>query len=311
MAASDAGTTRMRVLVVDDDADLAPRVRASFRGAEVVDFMRGAQIGTARDRALAFEGLSSLRASFGPDIAIVDLRPVDAPAHRRAVGATCAYLRKALAELPLLWVVRQDVAAAVERDLAKQHSADFVLASVLSDTAMQELTLRARVLLGRTAELASRSASCRPGVTVLPGTEPGEAAAGPMAHRTAAQPSVETQTVRGVVDSLHDPASGRLDARRVGDLFGLQLSAVAGVLGRNLSTVSKTPNAKPLQHGLSQFERIGAAFLHMIPSAERMRMWMNAAHPDLGGRTPISFIEERRGDVVVRLIESVLNGQPG
>lgn len=114
-----------------------------------------------------------------------------------------------------------------------------------------------------------------------------------------------------VVRELHDPASGRLDAKRISTLFGLPLAEVARLLGREAAAVHKTPDALSLQAPLTLFERIAAPLRHLSGSSENGRIWLNAANPDLAGETPLAYLRAGKGEVVAELLEDALHGQPG
>jgi uncharacterized protein (DUF2384 family) len=115
---------------------------------------------------------------------------------------------------------------------------------------------------------------------------------------------------RHLVPELHDPASGRLDAKRIGAFFDVPLAALARLLGRPLATIHKTPGARPLQEDLAVFERIAAALLHLAGSPDALRMWMNAPNPELENQTPMALLLSGKGAVVTELLEDVLFGQP-
>jgi hypothetical protein len=113
------------------------------------------------------------------------------------------------------------------------------------------------------------------------------------------------------VPEIHDPGSGRLDAKRIGSLFGVKLSDMARILGRDLSAVHKTPAAPSLQPGLALFERIGAPLLYLAGSPENLRIWLNAPNPDLEDEAPLAMLKNGEGEIVAELLEDALVGQPG
>ena len=110
---------------------------------------------------------------------------------------------------------------------------------------------------------------------------------------------------------IHDPDSGRLDAKRIGSLFGITLADVARLLRRDLSTVHKTPDAPSLQPGLALFERVGAPLLYLAGSPQNLRIWLNAPNPDLEDEAPLALLKNGEGVTVVELLEDALVGQPG
>jgi hypothetical protein len=146
---------------------------------------------------------------------------------------------------------------------------------------------------------------------------PGSAAPAERRFRVARRRSSDGGTsaddraaLRHLVPSLHDPATGRLDARRVSTLFGLPLAEVARQLRRQEATVHKTPDAPALQSGLALYERIAAALLRLAGSPEGLRIWMNAPNPELADATPMELLKQGEGELIQELLEDVLMGQP-
>jgi len=119
--------------------------------------------------------------------------------------------------------------------------------------------------------------------------------------------STRAQAVPTIKD-LHDPETGRLDAARVARHLNESLAFVAAALGRNYSTVAKTPAAASLQERLRDFKRIIEVLEHMFGGAEGMRIWMNTPHPDLDGQTPRDVIASGRVAVVRGMIDGPLSG---
>jgi hypothetical protein len=97
----------------------------------------------------------------------------------------------------------------------------------------------------------------------------------------------------------------------VSALFGLPLAAIARMLGRELSTVHKTPDAPSLQPDLALYERIAALLLPLAGSAQGLRIWLNAPNPDLENETPLALLKKGEGGIIVELLHDVSIGQPG
>lgn len=122
-------------------------------------------------------------------------------------------------------------------------------------------------------------------------------------HRSSAT----TQTIP-TIKALHDPETGRIDAACVAGHLNESLAFVAAALGRNYSTVAKTPAAVLLQERLRDFKRIIEVLEHVLGSAESMRIWMNTPHPDLDEETPRDVIASGKVVIVRRMIDSSLSG---
>ena len=94
---------------------------------------------------------------------------------------------------------------------------------------------------------------------------------------------------------IYDAQSGRLDARKIAALFGCKIGDLARLLGQKLGTLSKTADAPAVQPGLALFQRIGAALIRLVGSAEGVRIWMNAPNPQLEGRSPLAVVVAGEG----------------
>ena len=106
---------------------------------------------------------------------------------------------------------------------------------------------------------------------------------------------------------LHNPVSGRLDAARIAEWFGMPLKSLAGSLGRGYATVHKTPDAAALQDRLAIFLRIASALSRLAGSREGAKAWLNAPNPDLeDNRTPLSAIESGEQAIIAELLEDAL-----
>jgi nucleoid DNA-binding protein len=110
------------------------------------------------------------------------------------------------------------------------------------------------------------------------------------------------------IKALHDQDTGRVDAVRVARYLKESLVFMAAALGRNYSTVVKTPAAVPLQERLRDFKRIIEVLEHVLGGAEGMRIWMNTPHPDLDNETPRDVIASGKVAVVRRMLDSSLSG---
>ncbi|HET8774312.1 MAG TPA: antitoxin Xre/MbcA/ParS toxin-binding domain-containing protein [Thermoanaerobaculia bacterium] len=127
------------------------------------------------------------------------------------------------------------------------------------------------------------------------------------AWRGSSLPDTPAQPI-GPVTELHDPESGRIDAARVATYLGLPLAFLAKALGRNYSTVAKTPAAESLQESLRDFKRVIEVLQHVLGDRTSVRIWMNTPHPDLGQKSPRDVAEMGKIGAVRRLLDSRLSG---
>ena len=129
--------------------------------------------------------------------------------------------------------------------------------------------------------------------------------------RTGALESTPGRQGPPSVEDLHDPATGRLDARRIATWLGVSLTRFARFVGRPVQTLHKTPAAVGLQDALAVFARIATSLTTLFGTRDRARIWLNAPNPDLDGATPMSLLGKRKATVVADLLEDALLGHPG
>ena len=123
--------------------------------------------------------------------------------------------------------------------------------------------------------------------------------------------SVVADAARSVVlQELHDPATGRLDAAKIAEYLAVPLAQLARALGANYATVHKTPAALPLQERLLPIKRTLVILSDLFRDQRTVRAWLNSPHPDLGKRTPLAVILEGHGDAVATILENAIEGIP-
>ena len=113
-----------------------------------------------------------------------------------------------------------------------------------------------------------------------------------------------------LVERLHDPSNGQLDARKVAEFFGLTVVEIARLLGRGVSTVHKTSAAPMLQDTLRRFEAMASGLLRLTGSERRARMWLNASDPALEGHAPIEWLRMGKLNDLGSYIQDQLEGRP-
>jgi CheY-like chemotaxis protein len=118
------------------------------------------------------------------------------------------------------------------------------------------------------------------------------------------------QSFPHLVPKLRNPKSGRLDARRVSELFAIPLNRLAGAMDAEPAAVYKTADAAGLQDTLRLYERIARVLLRLVGSEEGLRIWLNTPEPDLDGEIPRDLLLNGEGDVVADLLEDMQEGQP-
>ncbi len=129
-------------------------------------------------------------------------------------------------------------------------------------------------------------------------------------HRRSEAPSLVASLTAHVLPEIHDSDTGRLDAKRIAEYLSVPLSALAEAIGKNIATVHKSPSASSLQEDLAPIARILGILVPLLRSREHILAWLNSPHPDIGARTPMSFILDRKAMAVAELLEAALAGQP-
>ena len=118
------------------------------------------------------------------------------------------------------------------------------------------------------------------------------------------------QAVTVLLPQLHDPHSGRIDAKKVADFLGVSLQRLAAALEANYQTIYKTPDGPAIQLGLRPMKRVLELISGATPSPSEARAWLNNPHPHLGGKDPIDVILDGRARAIVTMLENALSGIP-
>lgn len=117
-------------------------------------------------------------------------------------------------------------------------------------------------------------------------------------------------TTEHLLTDARDPRSGKLDARRVADTFGLTLRELGQAVGRDPSGLGKHPTSDALQEPLHDLEELGVQLREVFGDLGVGRMWLRAPNPVLGGRAPITYVLDRRPVAVRRLLTLAETGMP-
>ncbi len=115
---------------------------------------------------------------------------------------------------------------------------------------------------------------------------------------------------RHVLVDLHDPKSGRLDAKRLAAYLQIPLSSLAAATGRSVAAIHKSPAADSLQQSLAPIAQTISLLSEILQSKEHVRAWLHSPHPDLGNRIPMRLILEGHAIAVADLLSAALAGQP-
>ena len=118
-------------------------------------------------------------------------------------------------------------------------------------------------------------------------------------------------TIAVPLPELRDPATGRLDARRIAEYLAISLRQLALSLGRPYGTVHKTPNAPGLQDALRPIARTLDILAQLGAERAAALAWLNAPQQALGQRPPLEFIARGSATTIANLLDDLLSGNPG
>jgi len=112
-----------------------------------------------------------------------------------------------------------------------------------------------------------------------------------------------------VARELYDPKTLRLDAKRVADELDLTYAQIARALGVSPTQIQREPAGRSLQSELGKIAFCYSTLKSILGTRDQVLLWMNAPHPDLGGRQPMSLLPEGKTAMIVTLLQNALAGQ--
>jgi hypothetical protein len=146
------------------------------------------------------------------------------------------------------------------------------------------------------------------------GRDAGAAARLGSGARRAASPSADrygSAALGSYSGAVHDPRSGRIDAKRVAAFFGVPLRQLTRVLEAAYGTVHKTPDAPGLQPALRPLAEIVGLLNELASTPQEVRVWLNRPLPELEGDTPLDTILAGEAEAVETLLLNAREGIPG
>ena len=111
-----------------------------------------------------------------------------------------------------------------------------------------------------------------------------------------------------LVPALHDPRSGRIDAKLVAAYLDVPLSTLARAVGKDYKAVFKSPGSAALQARLAPIHRTVVAMERVLGSRSSALAWLNSPNKQFDGITPMQLVLEGRGEVVAHLLDATLAG---
>ncbi len=114
---------------------------------------------------------------------------------------------------------------------------------------------------------------------------------------------------------IRDPGSGKIDARRVSEVFGLRLTQLVDLCGVTKQALSRSPTSARVQERLAVFDELCKGIVWCGGDEEVFRTWLNRPNPDFmscGGPspTPMALLLRGQADLVAARLEQLLRGLP-
>lgn len=111
-----------------------------------------------------------------------------------------------------------------------------------------------------------------------------------------------------VVAELHDPATGRIDAKKLAEYLAIPLASLANAIGKEYKAVFKTPASEPLQSALAPIHRTVMVLHRYFGGRKKSLAWLNTANPELEAKRPKDLVLEGKAEIVADMLEGALAG---
>ncbi len=118
-----------------------------------------------------------------------------------------------------------------------------------------------------------------------------------------------------LLPEVHDPATGRIDAKKLAAVLGVKQAELARALRVDRRVLGSKPTLPKLQERAAMLERTLAILIDYLGSAEVARAWFQTPNPNLGDRTPWEVCEKTEEfpkglEAVAHMIARVPEGIP-
>jgi two-component SAPR family response regulator len=120
----------------------------------------------------------------------------------------------------------------------------------------------------------------------------------------------ETRVKVQSIPELRNQDSGRLDAKKIANAFGMSLADVSRSIGKSLQTVHRTSDSKSLQKDLFSYERIASALSRISNADNALKLWLNSPNNAFPENLPVDLIITGHAEMLADLLEDVLLGHP-
>lgn len=111
--------------------------------------------------------------------------------------------------------------------------------------------------------------------------------------------------------SVHDPSTGRYDAKRLAETLAITQKEMADIIGYTPRGLGKNPTSTKLQPDLERLVKLVTKLRELLDGDMRLvRVWLKAPHPALGNAKPLEYLREGHLDLVEGLVHAIEVGQP-
>ena len=113
-------------------------------------------------------------------------------------------------------------------------------------------------------------------------------------------------------DDLRDNATGKLDAKKVSELFKIKLSSLADAVGVTRQALDENPVSEKAQPLLRLFERIARLRAHpQLSDSASLRKWFQKPLPTFSGRSAFELFQAGNLELVASKVDQLLMGDFG
>jgi hypothetical protein len=113
-------------------------------------------------------------------------------------------------------------------------------------------------------------------------------------------------------DDLRDNTTGKLDAKKVSELFRIKLSSLADAVGVTRQALDENPVSEKAQPLLRLFERTARLRAHpQLSDSASLRKWFQKPLPMFSGRSAFELFEAGNLELVASKVDQLLMGDFG
>lgn len=110
--------------------------------------------------------------------------------------------------------------------------------------------------------------------------------------------------------SVHDPETGRYDAKRLADVLAITQKEMASIVGYSARGLGKNPASPKLQDDLARLVQLINKLRELLDGdMSLVRIWLKAPHPSLANAQPITYLEEGHLELIEGLVHAIEVGQ--